>query len=201
MKQDLLGVKKLIEMDYARKVKTFRALPIEKKNIMIGDSMVAYINLSHYGLDLINMGIAGDTTIGVIERLDAVLRIKPEIVFVNVGSNDLVLTHHSLEEIVLNIKRIFEKLSTFSKVYILSLTPVNESVEDVNLLYIGGRKNEDIYAINQKLRMLFKDCYIDTSDILKDESLKLNKAYTTDGIHLNHQGYSIWIEKIKNLVD
>lgn len=201
MKQDLLGVKKLIEMDYARKVKTFRALPIEKKNIIIGDSMVAYINLSHYGLDLINMGIAGDTTIGVIERLDAVLRIKPEIVFVNVGSNDLVLTHHSLEEIVLNIKRIFEKLSTFSKVYILSLTPVNESVEDVNLLYIGGRKNEDIYAINQKLRMLFKDCYIDTSDILKDESLKLNKAYTTDGIHLNHQGYSIWIEKIKNLVD
>lgn len=201
MKQDLLGVKKLIEMDYARKVKTFRALPIEKKNIMIGDSMVAYINLSQYGLDLINMGIAGDTTIGVIERLDAVLRIKPEIVFVNVGSNDLVLTHHSLEEIVLNIKRIFEKLSTFSKVYILSLTPVNESVEDVNLLYVGGRKNEDIYAINQKLRMLFKDCYIDTSDILKDESLKLNKAYTTDGIHLNHQGYSIWIEKIKNLVD
>lgn len=201
MKQDLLGVKKLIEMDYARKVKTFRALPIEKKNIMIGDSMVAYINLSQYGLDLINMGIAGDTTIGVIERLDAVLRIKPEIVFVNVGSNDLVLTHHSLEEIVLNIKRIFEKLSTFSKVYILSLTPVNESVEDVNLLYVGGRKNEDIYAINQKLRMLFKDCYIDTSDILKDESLKLNKAYTTDGIHLNHQGYSIWIEIIKNLVD
>lgn len=201
MKQDLLGVKKLIEMDYARKVKTFRALPIEKKNIIIGDSMVAYINLSQYGLDLINMGIAGDTTIGVIERLDAVLRIKPEIVFVNVGSNDLVLTHHSLEEIVLNIKRIFEKLSTFSKVYILSLTPVNESVEDVNLLYVGGRKNEDIYAINQKLRMLFKDCYIDTSDILKDESLKLNKAYTTDGIHLNHQGYSIWIEKIKNLVD
>ena len=197
MKQDLLGVKKLIEMDYARKVKTFRALPIEKKNIIIGDSMVAYINLSQYGLDLINMGIAGDTTIGVIERLDAVLRIKPEIVFVNVGSNDLVLTHHSLEEIVLNIKRIFEKLSTFSKVYILSLTPVNESVEDVNLLYVGGRKNEDIYAINQKLRMLFKDCYIDTSDILKDESLKLNKAYTTDGIHLNHQGYSIWIEKIK----
>ncbi len=201
MKQDLLGVKKLIEMDYARKVKTFRALPIEKKNIIIGDSMVAYINLSQYGLDLINMGIAGDTTIGVIERLDAVLRIKPEIVFVNVGSNDLVLTHHSLEEIVLNIKRIFEKLSTFSKVYILSLTPVNESVEDVNLLYVGGRKNEDIYAINQKLRMLFKDCYIDTSDILKDESLKLNKAYTTDGIHLNHQGYSIWIEIIKNLVD
>jgi hypothetical protein len=57
-------IKALIKTDYERKIKAFEQVNCFNQTIIIGDSMVAYLNLSSYRLNeqVINQGIAGDTT-------------------------------------------------------------------------------------------------------------------------------------------
>ncbi len=199
MSIDLNLMKALIKADYTRRVKTFRALPIEGKDVIIGDSMIAYLNFSQYGLDdFINMGIAGDTTLGVLDRLDAVIRQKPKRIILSIGSNDLVLTAHKPMDILVKITEIYDILSKHAEVLILSLTPVNEDDPKAHKAYIAGRKNEDIHAINISLKEYFKSRLIDTETPLSDTSQKLDIVYSKDGIHLNEKGYQVFVEIIKN---
>jgi lysophospholipase L1-like esterase len=160
--------------------------------------MIAYFNLNHYGFsDWSNMGIAGDTTQGLIDRLDAIQRQNPKRVIISMGSNDLVLSNLNKEKIVENMRQIHMEISKSSEVFILSLTPVNDKVEIANHSYIAGRKNEDILMINNKLNEEFKDHFIDVSTSLMNHQRMLNEAFTKDGIHLNHEGYLIFTEIIK----
>ncbi|MDY0294793.1 MAG: GDSL-type esterase/lipase family protein, partial [Acholeplasmataceae bacterium] len=162
------------------------------------DSMIAYFNLNHYGFsDWSNMGIAGDTTQGLIDRLDAIQRQNPQRVIISMGSNDLVLSNLNKEKIVENMRQIHLEISKLSEVFILSLTPVNDKVEIANHSYIAGRKNEDILMINNMLNEEFKDHFIDVSTSLMNHQRMLNEAFTKDGIHLNQTGYHVFTEIIK----
>jgi lysophospholipase L1-like esterase len=56
--------------------------------------------------------------------------------------------------------------------------------------------------LNEKLKTLFakeKMSYIDLNPIIS-ENETLRKAYSSDGIHLNAQGYQAWKEAIRKLV-
>ena len=158
MSNDQTLMKAIIKADYTRRVKTFRALPIEGKDIMIGDSMIAYLNLNHVGFsDWINMGIAGDTTDGVLDRLDAVIRQRPSKVVLSIGSNDLVLTSYTTDEIINNIKRISDILSSYAAVYLLTLTPVNERDPKAVHAYIAGRKIKISLKSMKNSKTIFHD--------------------------------------------
>lgn len=201
MDKDYSEMKRIIEADYTRRVKTFRALPFEDKNIIIGDSLIAYLNLNHYQLThWVNMGIAGDTTVGVSKRLDAVKRLRPKKVILSIGSNNLVLTDMSIAETVDHIMDIYEDLSQDSSIYVLSITPVNEKVKQAKQIYIAGRSNLDIKAINQELSNRLKDRFIDIAKPLTDDQGLLREDLTTDGIHLNHEGYLIMLKKLQTIL-
>lgn len=198
MTQDLTIIKALIKADYERKVKAFRSLPIEHKNIIAGDSMIAYMNLNHYGFDeWMNMGIAGDTTEGLMNRLNEIKRQFPKKVIISIGSNDLVLTTLNQQGIIEHIKKIYDELSKESEVYVLSLTPVNDLLPISNHTFIANRRNKDIQDINQQLKAYFQTCFIDVSSELLDAHLLLREELTKDGIHLNHEGYLIYAKNIK----
>jgi len=193
----MFDLQKLIDLDYERKVSTFRALPITGKDIILGDSMISLLNLRKYDLgDWINMGIAGDTTEGVMKRLDAVHRQKPKRVILNIGSNDLVRLNRSPNEIILAITSIVQSLALHAKVWVLTLTPINDQLDLSNHTYIAGRKNADILDINQKLKETSLNI-IDTATPLMDSSLSLHENLTSDGIHLNDRGYQIFIQTLK----
>ena len=194
-----LTIQELIQKDYERKVKTFLSLPLEGKDVMVGDSMIAYLNLHHYQMDdWINQGIAGDTTTGVLKRIDAITRLKPKRVIVSIGSNDLVLTQHTPEMIISNMKTILEILGQSSLVYLCLITPVNPIMKDANHAYIAGRTNKDIIMLNQRLKEIFTDHVIDVHTPLLDEQGLLNERLSKDGIHLNHEGYHLFLKSIKN---
>ena len=205
MKKDIETIKKIIREDYDRKVKKFSDLNEFNKVIIIGDSMVAYLNLNKFGLakEVINQGIAGDTTIGVIKRLDLAIRLKPSKVILSIGSNDIVLTDLSLQETVENIIKIKEEIEakSNSKVYVMNLTPVLRDHEISNMDYVSSRTNDDIKEINQELKKRIEsDQYINIYDELIDKDGNLNLKYATDGIHLNPEGYEIYSNLIHQII-
>jgi len=63
-----------------------------------------------------------------------------------------------------------------------------------NHLYIQNRTNDRIEAINESLKKTNLEL-VDTHRLWLNGSL--NKAYSTDGIHLNEVGYRVYIESIK----
>lgn len=196
---DLENLKKTIEEDYARKVNTFRLLPITGKDILIGDSMIAFMLMRKYGFDgWQNMGIAGDTTIGVMNRLDAVIRQKPKRVILSIGSNDLVLTNDTIDEITSRIHDLVLVLKSHHiDVYYLLVTPVCPRCEGANHLYIGGRTNEDIIKLNQSIKKaLHQDKIIDTYSPFVNRQIEMSPIYSRDGIHLNDLGYQLFSKTI-----
>jgi len=205
MKKDIEVMKKIIKEDYDRKVKKFSDLNEFNKVIIIGDSMVAYLNLNKFGLakEIINQGIAGDTTIGVIDRLDLVTRLNPSKVILSIGSNDIVLTNLTLKETVENIIKIKEEIEekSSSKVYVMNLTPVLRDHEITNMDYVSHRTNEDIKFINHELKKrIVEDQYINIFDELTDQNGNLSLKYTTDGIHLNPLGYEIYSKILNQII-
>lgn len=202
MQQTIEDIKKLIKKDYEQKIKTFQKITMEYHDVFIGDSMISFFNLGHYGFNhAFNMGIPGDTTLGVLKRIHLLEPLNPKRVFLSVGSNDLVLTNHDIDTIFHQIITMKKTIDTFAKCYVLLITPVNPDDTKANHAYIAGRRNEDIIAINEGIKQHLLTDVIDVYTPLIDDKKRLNVIYSKDGIHINYEGYeryaSVILEHIK----
>ncbi|MBE0700144.1 MAG: hypothetical protein IH571_00500, partial [Acholeplasmataceae bacterium] len=146
---------------------------------------------------IINHGIPGDTTGGVLDRLFLSTKLQMKKYFIHIGINDLVLTDLSFEQIaqnIITIKEEIEKACPHAEVFVISLTPVLETHEISNKDFILWRNNTQIIQINT---LLFKKSTVINihTPLLKDN--RLNPEFTSDGIHLNDMGYQVYYETIK----
>ena len=68
---------------------------IQKNNIIVflGDSQFEYCNWNELLVrsDMLNYGIAGDTTSGLVGRVEVVCQHNPSKIFIEIGTNDLSL--------------------------------------------------------------------------------------------------------------
>lgn len=148
---------------------------------------------------IINKGISGDITTGVLARLDDCLAAKPEKIFVMIGVNDLKIGK-AIDTITANQKKIIAKIKTLSpktKIYMQSTLPVHENM----LADIYKRlNNKDISQMNVALKQLCKQMkvgYIDLYAIMLDENSQLKKSWSTDGLHLKPDAYEAWVAYLK----
>ena len=187
---------------YMQRSSLFNKLSITSKDIVfIGNSITngAEWNELFPQKRVKNRGISGDTSEGVFDRLDAVVKGKPAKIFILIGVND-ISREIKVETIVLNMKRIVEKIqkeSPKTKIYIQSILPVNPDFE----MFKGHMKPELIKEINQfyqNIAQEYKVNYIDLySYFLEDGTDKMNKKYTNDRLHLLGEGYLLWREIVK----
>ena len=202
MKKELTVMKAVLKADYDRHVKRFSEIKEFHGSILLGDSMMAYFPLStaDMGREVLNFGIPGDTTEGVLNRLKQVIDLKPSTVWIHIGSNDLVLSELSKAEIagnILGIRDILVHTLPGVNVYVISITPVLRDHPISNMRYIEWRTNDDIREINQMVQeQLMKNEYINISDLLADDTGSLKHMYTVDGIHLNGEGYQVMIHEL-----
>ncbi len=190
---------------YQKRLTVFRSEPIVKgKIIFLGNSITEFGDWQKLLNDstVINRGIAGDNTFGVLARLDDVINREPSKLFVKIGIND-ISQNIPVEIIVKNISTIIEKVkakSPMTKIYIHSVLPTNDNVKNE---YPGTyNKNGIVNLVNRQLKKLSKKyniIYIDISKHFKDKYGKLDIKYAdSDGLHLNDFAYKIWVELLKN---
>lgn len=148
---------------------------------------------------VVNRGIGGDVTFGVLKRLDEVARFKPSKVFLLIGINDL--SKGIPEEVVLqNIFTIVSELKTKSpgtRVFVQSLLPVNPSFKNFPA---GYALNESVITINTQLSKIEKKfgyTYIDIYKGFADKEGLMTTKFSTDGLHLNLAGYQHWVKMLK----
>lgn len=185
------------------KISHFQTLPATNSEIIfLGDSLTDSCEWSELFGDfqLKNRGISGDRTDGLLSRVDDILKSNPQKIFLMIGINDLTQGVKTAQ-IVSNYRRILEKIkmqTPETKVFIQSILPLNNRKSQEKL---GLRlDNEKVTSVNANLKDLaqeFSFYYIDLFFAFCDEENALNSRYTTDGIHLNGNGYLLWKEIIK----
>ncbi len=189
---------------YQSRLNNFDAIPTSSRDIMLlGDSLTddgLWSELLRHP-HVINRGISGDTTEGLLFRLDRVINCQPQKIFLMIGINDLWQKRLSLEAIINNytliLKSVKEK-NLLTKVYVQSILYVNNKMYSINI------DNASIEYVNKNLAEIackFGYTYIDIASIMGDENKQLSPQYTYDGVHLNGNGYIIWSNVIKPLID
>ena len=168
------------------------------KALFIGDSLTEWFNLDKYfpGASIINEGIAGDTTYGLLERLEAILDTTADKIFLMIGIND-VFNDFQKEDIIENQQLIIEQILTHvngTELIVQSLLPVNEA-----MLGSPGYLNNMIIYINKELKAhcnARKLTYLDLYPFFL-EGDEMKKEYTIDGGHLSEAGYHLWASKLQ----
>lgn len=146
-----------------------------------------------------NRGICGDTTDGILNRISNIVESKPKKLFIMIGINDLN-QGVSAEDVVNNYKIMLETFKNQLpnlQIFVQSLLPVN------NQLFINREANEKIVVLNSRLKeitTLLSFQYIDLFADFLDKNNQLDQQYTSDGIHLNGQGYLVWKAIIEKYV-
>ncbi len=139
-----------------------------------------------------NRGISGDVTEGVLKRLGEITYVKPKAIFLLIGINDIFNTATTPQYVagnILAIARNIHKASPNTKLYVQTILPttttsIKEKIQQTNALLVkkAGRK---IFTL------------LSTHALFADETDLMKKEYTKDGVHLNEEGYTIWVNYLK----
>lgn len=191
------------------RVERFEMLSEPPKNVdllLIGDSLIQeYPHDEMFKeVTVLNRGIGGDTTDGVLQRLDPSLgHHSPRTIVLLIGTNDLGLGKKSVNAITENIAAIANALinkQPKATIHVMSLLPVNETVDAFT---VGVRTNDALDAINARLKTLkTRYKFHDVNRFFKDEHNRLKTTLTRDGLHINVEGYRLLTDYIeKNILD
>ena len=151
-------------------------------------------------VSLINVGMLGDTTRGMLERFEVHVASKnPDFVIVWGGINDL-MSLSTPEEVMENLEEIYSKARKLRiKPIACTLTPT---------LGLGEIQNK-IVQLNEMIRKHCKENSILLADLYRataDESGMLRGSFSSDGVHLTNAGYqriayTIYIDVIEKILD
>lgn len=170
-------------------------IPTAADVVMLGDSITEWAQWHELfpEIMIINRGISGDITAGMLGRLDSVIAAGPEKVFLMAGINDLSLGF-ALEQVIDNYHTMVERL-------------LAEGIQVVvqSTLYVGERLanlNPLIRQLNQALRSLCDDhqlYFVDLNQRLAPDG-QLASCYSFDDLHLNGAAYQVWQQTLSPLL-
>jgi lysophospholipase L1-like esterase len=168
--------------------------------ILLGDSLSLWFpkeNLpSHY--IWLNQGISGETSTGLMHRLDIFDATDPEVIFILIGINDLIRGVQPAT-VLANQQEIVRELKVQhpnAKIVVQSILPhagENATWEGRDRLLAISKTT--IQDLNAQLAIMADQegvYYLDLTSLFADENGYLRSELTTDGLHLNPEGYLVW---------
>ncbi|MGG6298083.1 GDSL-type esterase/lipase family protein [Leptolyngbya sp. AN02str] len=166
-------------------------------SVLIGDSISQWYPPERLSGDRfwLNQGISGDTTGGVLRRLNAFAQTRPDTIHVMVGINDL-RRGESDATILGNLQQIARQLRQQhpqARVVLYSILPTR-------LPAIPGDR---IRQLNNHLAAIAHQegaNFMDLQTLFADETDNLRPDLTTDGLHLNPSGYAVWHWALRSFV-
>jgi len=189
--------------DYVNKFEKMN-YPPHTTILFIGDSMTEGFDLKkHLGGDsLVNMGIGGDFTSGVLKRLYILDSLRPRKVFVMIGINDILMNvpQERIEtqygQIILHLRKYCEP----STIYVQSCLPTTGmgGSEANNALVIARVKQLNNFLVNECDHQGVN--FINLYPLFEEPMDHMNGTLTYDGLHLNEEGNKVWAQAIAEVI-
>jgi len=165
--------------------------------ILAGDSLSSWFptDLLPPERTWLNQGIAGDTSAGLLQRLELFDKTQPERIFVMIGINDLIrgVADGMILENQRQIVRYLRRVHPESQIVLQSILPHNQQFS--NWKRADPVANSQIRQLNQEIEAIAAAegaKYLDLHSLFTDTEGNLRPELTTDGLHLGRQGYLVW---------
>jgi len=173
----------------AREAEIAAKEPTQHLGVLLGDSLSLWFPSDRLPQSQIwlNQAISGDTTGGILRRLSDFAATRPRVIYLMAGINDLKQGATD-NEILWNIRQIITQLRQTqpqATVIVQSVLPTRSVVAS----------RDRITQLNRQLRALSTRngaYFLDLSAQMADAAGSLRQDFTTDGLHLNAQGYAAW---------
>lgn len=189
-------------------VKTVQANAGEVDVLLVGDSITIQWGESwknHFpNLKAVNIGIGGDKTQNVLWRLDhgGVEGLVPNAIVLMIGNNNMFFTPETGIEAAANgvqmcVKNLREKFPT-AQIIVAKILPAYTPAD---------RFYKDVKATNEAISKLKLDSELNvqvldlTSDFLTSDGSLIKALYTPDNIHLSAEGYTVYANRLKPLLE
>ncbi|MFN4181221.1 MAG: arylesterase [Candidatus Paceibacteria bacterium] len=171
------------------------------KIIAVGDSLTAgyglplaesypmqlekKLNENGFSVEVINAGVSGETTAGLLERVDFIKSNEPDMILITIGGND-ALRNLPIENTEKNIRAIlqgFKKTVPEDKIFLMQVrSPLNAGLAYAtrfNAMYEELSKQEGVHLVP----------FVETEVFLNSDLM------LEDRIHPNKAGYAKLIDK------
>lgn len=200
---------------YFNRINEFKNDPIGlNKIVFLGNSIIYGMRNYESVFDvknIVNRGISGDYTEGVLGRLNEIIYYKPIAVFLLIGLNDFFddntlrpeRTPENIGKNIIRIANTIKKGSPDSKIYIQTIMPINNKqyLEDkpyVEFLWpqYNPSINEQVIQLNNFIKQNSNFEIIDLYPSFVNSSGSMKRNLSRDGVHLNENGYKIWIKQL-----
>ncbi|MEM9805677.1 MAG: GDSL-type esterase/lipase family protein [Cyanobacteria bacterium P01_D01_bin.56] len=183
-----------------QEINTMAAKHPDHLTILLGDSLSLWFpaELLPGRRVWMNQGISGEKTHTLLSRLHLLDVADVDTIFLMIGINDLIWGQ-SDQKVLENYREIMDYLLTQhpeTQVVVQSILPHGAETatwESRHLLL--ELPNERIRKMNQSLQTIAKDYdahYLELYPIFSTGEGKLRTDLTTDGLHLNREGYLVW---------
>jgi lysophospholipase L1-like esterase len=206
---------------YRERMEAFREEVMHRGGIvMLGNSITEFGDWKRLFGDsgVINRGIAGDNTFGMLERLSDVIARRPAKLFIEAGVNDIGqgVPVGMIVGNIISIVQYVRVKSPGTRVYVVSVLPTNDRAREVYPEVAG--KNEVVREVDGRLMEAGLRggsgsgggggrgtgvgsagfVYIDLAARVTDGSGNLDERYAKpDGLHLNEAGYGVLMGLLK----
>ncbi len=165
--------------------------------VFFGDSITCGGKWTEYfeGSDVCSLAVPGDRVDQALYRADMVVQLAPRKIFILLGVNGSNDANYK-EALQKNYSELIEKfVVTGAEVYIQSILPTRSP---------STVENDRINAANEILQNIadkYSCIYIDLYTSFLDENGELKEEYSKDGVHINENGYELWVSLIREYIE
>ena len=167
--------------------------------LFLGHSLVEYFDWrgrfpAH---DVHNFGVAGETTGGLLARVDRVAAASPaaDLVLVMTGTNDVLMGDRSFLDVYRLLGEKLKETWPRAKIVIFSVLPPHPQwIEPAAVAEING----ELRTIAEGAGADFFDL---TGRFLREDGGVRLELLLDDGVHLSAEGYRVWSEAVEQLLE
>lgn len=189
---------------YLQRLDFFRKMPNQKNEIVfLGNSITEGGKWQELipNKPVVNRGVSGDVTFGVIARMDEVLAAKPAKIFILIGINDM--KRGTPQAVILNnymkIIRMVKTQSPATKIFVESVLPINKAMLPASYAKLSNpailEMNDQLKAICEKEKLN----YVNLHEVFAGADGELKKELSLDGLHLRSAAYILWADYLKKI--
>ena len=167
--------------------------------LLFGDSMTENFEKYISNPQLLNFGISGDFSSGLITRVNSVVKQQPQQIFIMIGINDIIekVPVSAIKNNYMSVLHQLKEDCPNSEIYVQSTLPTRE----INSLFSSSKNtNDKVLELNTLMQMNCKELnisFIDLYPLFLDQEKLLKKELSLDGIHLTKQGYDLWKNELQ----
>ncbi|MBD2106920.1 GDSL-type esterase/lipase family protein [Nodosilinea sp. FACHB-13] len=176
------------------------AIDAPSQTVLLGDSLTLWFpaNMLPGRRTWINQAISGEKSTGLRDRLYLLDGTSPEAVFIMVGINDLIWGG-SEADLVYNVRKMVDYLHQThpqTRVVVQSILPHGgEMATWEGRDRLVAVSPDLIRAVNAQLKAVAAETgaeFLDLYPLFVNGDGYLRADLTTDGLHLNQDGYMVW---------